>query len=34
MKDGRVIEQGTHWELLELKGFYSELVYQQSLNAN
>ncbi|EIE84922.1 hypothetical protein G6F46_001432 [Rhizopus delemar] len=34
VKDGRVIEQGTHWELLELKGFYSELVYQQSLNAN
>ncbi|KAI8976783.1 putative ABC transporter protein, partial [Pilobolus umbonatus] len=33
VKDGRVIEQGTHWELLKLNGVYSELVYQQSLNA-
>jgi ATP-binding cassette subfamily B (MDR/TAP) protein 1 len=31
---GRVIEQGTHWELLKLNGTYSELVYQQSLNAH
>ncbi|KAI9264807.1 putative ABC transporter protein [Sporodiniella umbellata] len=34
VKNGRVIEQGTHWELLELKGVYSDLVYQQSLNAH
>ncbi|KAI9481192.1 MAG: P-loop containing nucleoside triphosphate hydrolase protein [Benjaminiella poitrasii] len=34
VKGGRVIEQGTHWELLKLNGTYSELVYQQSLNAN
>ncbi|KAI8968239.1 P-loop containing nucleoside triphosphate hydrolase protein [Mycotypha africana] len=34
VKNGRVIEQGTHWELLKLNGTYSELVYQQSLNAN
>ncbi|KAI8351787.1 P-loop containing nucleoside triphosphate hydrolase protein [Choanephora cucurbitarum] len=34
VKNGRVIEQGTHWELLKLNGTYSELVYQQSLNAH
>ncbi|KAI9282201.1 P-loop containing nucleoside triphosphate hydrolase protein [Sporodiniella umbellata] len=34
VKDGRVTEQGTHWELLELGGVYSDLVYQQSLNAH
>lgn len=34
VKHGRVIEQGTHWELLKLNGTYSELVYQQSLNAH
>lgn len=32
VKDGRVIEQGTHWQLLELNGVYAELVHQQSLN--
>ncbi|KAI7905983.1 P-loop containing nucleoside triphosphate hydrolase protein [Cokeromyces recurvatus] len=32
VKNGRVIEQGTHWELLELNGVYSEMVNQQSLN--
>lgn len=32
VKDGRVAEQGTHWELLKLNGIYSELVHQQSLN--
>ncbi|KAI8147839.1 putative ABC transporter protein [Fennellomyces sp. T-0311] len=31
VKDGRVIEQGTHWELLKLNGAYRELVNQQSL---
>ncbi|KAI7851625.1 putative ABC transporter protein [Circinella umbellata] len=31
VKDGRVIEQGTHWELLKLNGTYRELVHQQSL---
>lgn len=31
IKSGRVIEQGTHWELLELGGAYKELVQQQSL---
>ncbi|KAI7900844.1 putative ABC transporter protein [Cokeromyces recurvatus] len=33
VKGGRIIEQGTHWELLKLNGTYSELVYQQSLNS-
>lgn len=30
-KNGRVIEQGTHWELLKLGGAYKELVEQQTL---
>ncbi|KAI9012502.1 putative ABC transporter protein [Phycomyces nitens] len=34
VKDGRVAEQGTHWELLKLNGAYSALVHQQSLSAN
>ncbi|GAN06864.1 multidrug resistance protein 1 [Mucor ambiguus] len=34
VKGGRVIEQGTHWELLELRGAYYDLVRQQSLNAH
>ncbi|KAL9551757.1 hypothetical protein MBANPS3_004113 [Mucor bainieri] len=34
VKGGRVIEQGTHWELLELRGVYYDLVRQQSLNAH
>ncbi|KAI9021523.1 putative ABC transporter protein [Phycomyces nitens] len=34
VKGGRIVEQGTHWELLKLNGAYSSLVYQQSLNAN
>lgn len=34
VKNGRVIEQGTHWELLKLNGVYTELVHQQSLNAH
>ena len=29
MKDGRIIEQGTHDELLAKKGFYSELYESQ-----
>ncbi|KAJ3280944.1 Multidrug resistance protein 1 [Borealophlyctis nickersoniae] len=33
VKDGRVIEQGTHFELLQLNGVYTELVKQQDLNA-
>ncbi|KAI9311516.1 putative ABC transporter protein [Dichotomocladium elegans] len=33
VKDGRIIEQGTHWELLKLNGEYALLVRQQSLNA-
>ncbi|KAI7865225.1 P-loop containing nucleoside triphosphate hydrolase protein [Mucor mucedo] len=32
LKDGLVIEQGTHWELLALNGTYSALVYEQSLS--
>ena len=31
IKDGRVIEQGNHWELLRLNGVYTDLVKQQSL---
>ncbi|KAL0097436.1 P-loop containing nucleoside triphosphate hydrolase protein [Phycomyces blakesleeanus] len=34
IKGGRVVEQGTHWELLKLNGVYNSLVRQQSLNAN
>ncbi|CAO3617631.1 unnamed protein product [Cunninghamella echinulata] len=34
IKDGRVVEQGDHWELLKLNGVYNELVHQQSLSAN
>ncbi|KAI8638525.1 putative ABC transporter protein [Parasitella parasitica] len=34
VKNGRVIEQGTHWELLDIKGVYYDLVRQQSLNAH
>jgi len=29
MKDGKIIEQGTHDELLAKKGFYSELYESQ-----
>ncbi|KAI9478105.1 MAG: P-loop containing nucleoside triphosphate hydrolase protein [Benjaminiella poitrasii] len=32
VKDGRVIEQGTHFELLALNGTYSDLVREQSLS--
>jgi ABC-type multidrug transport system, ATPase and permease components len=32
MKDGNIIEQGTHSELLEKKGFYSELYNAQYAN--
>lgn len=31
IKGGRVIEQGSHWDLLKLNGVYKELVQQQSL---
>ncbi|GAA5814177.1 hypothetical protein MFLAVUS_007670 [Mucor flavus] len=31
IKDGLVIERGTHWELLALNGVYSQLVQEQSL---
>lgn len=34
IKDGRVIEQGSHFELLKLNGVYTDLVHQQSLSAN
>jgi ATP-binding cassette subfamily B protein len=29
MKDGNIIEQGSHDELMEKKGFYSELYLSQ-----
>jgi len=32
VKDGRVFEQGTHWELLSLDGIYAGLVKEQSLS--
>ncbi|KAG2231879.1 hypothetical protein INT48_006071 [Thamnidium elegans] len=32
VKNGTIIEQGTHWELLKLNGAYSEMVNQQSLS--
>jgi ATP-binding cassette subfamily B (MDR/TAP) protein 1 len=32
IKDGQVVEQGTHFELLKLNGVYSDMVNQQSLN--
>ncbi|KAI9244274.1 P-loop containing nucleoside triphosphate hydrolase protein, partial [Phascolomyces articulosus] len=31
---GKVVEQGSHWELLKLEGLYSTLVREQSLNTN
>lgn len=34
IKDGRVIEQGDHWQLLKLNGVYKSLVQQQSLNTS
>ncbi|KAI9321889.1 P-loop containing nucleoside triphosphate hydrolase protein [Dichotomocladium elegans] len=33
VKDGRVVEQGSHWELLKMDGEYAALVRQQSLTA-
>ena len=29
MRDGQIIEQGTHEQLLEQKGFYHQLYYSQ-----
>ncbi|KAH8547854.1 P-loop containing nucleoside triphosphate hydrolase protein [Umbelopsis sp. PMI_123] len=34
VSNGQVVEQGTHWELLDLNGVYKELVTQQSLQAH
>ena len=34
MKDGSVIEQGRHKELLEKKGFYYELYHSQFIDNN
>ncbi|KAI9478248.1 MAG: P-loop containing nucleoside triphosphate hydrolase protein [Benjaminiella poitrasii] len=32
VKDKKIIERGTHWELLDMKGAYSKLVSEQSLS--
>ncbi|KAI9484720.1 P-loop containing nucleoside triphosphate hydrolase protein [Zychaea mexicana] len=32
IEGGRIVEQGTHWDLLKLNGIYTELVQQQSLS--
>ncbi|KAI9311515.1 P-loop containing nucleoside triphosphate hydrolase protein [Dichotomocladium elegans] len=34
VQNGRVVEQGTHWDLLRSNGEYAALVHQQSLNAH
>ncbi|KAL0139468.1 P-loop containing nucleoside triphosphate hydrolase protein [Mucor lusitanicus] len=34
IKDGKVIEQGNHWQLLKLDGVYKSLVQQQSLSSS
>ena len=34
IKDGSVLEQGTHFELVDKKGLYYELVTHQSLGVN
>lgn len=31
LRDGRVVEKGTHFDLLAKKGAYAELVAQQDL---
>ena len=33
LKDGNIVEQGTHKELLKLNGFYAELYNSQFQNA-
>ncbi|KAI7905965.1 P-loop containing nucleoside triphosphate hydrolase protein [Cokeromyces recurvatus] len=32
IKEGKIIEKGSHWELLDLKGTYSRLVSEQNLS--
>ncbi|KAG2188229.1 hypothetical protein INT44_000981 [Umbelopsis vinacea] len=34
VSNGQIVEQGTHWELLDKNGVYKELVTQQSLQAH
>jgi ATP-binding cassette subfamily B protein len=31
LKDGKIQEEGTHWELLESQGIYADMYWRQSL---
>ena len=34
LKDGQIIEQGSHYNLLEARGFYYDLYYSQFKTSN